>query len=706
MLVAGAFLPLAVKSQNNIKNTYGILPYNGKAVLYSLTKRAVIDSFTVKNGVGTYTPPPEHTNDIVMFSLNQVDPNFAHFMITDPGTITVTTTTDSMIFVTGTVNNDAFFTLDKEMEPLRIRIRKLNREVKALEAPGHENEKKAVQEEITRIASVWWDKQMQFAENSRNLAGLNYVRKCFTRFTPVQMKQVLENYKDLADHSIYKSIKRRYDVEQRTGEGTIPPDFSLPDPSGKMITLSALRNKLLIMDFWASWCKPCRAENPNLRALYEKWKGKGLEIISVSIDAPKDKDKWIQAIKEDGLTWLQVWDHDAKVNKAYGIEAIPRTYLLDSNGRIIAKDLRGEAMTKAVDSILGKNDLAQGYIINGNISGLSDGKIQLMKVYDGSLLDEAQAANGSFTFKKAGAFTGDKVYLTGAGIRRSAPFYLEPGVIKITGSASGPSLVASGTPSNDANNYYLKRVTPIEKRIAEIRAAMKQSVDNKTSERLQRDLSYQYDSLFYPLRKEVARKYNNTILAAEFLSAGTGQLTYADMKELLAGLDPGTPENWYTNRLKNRLEILRKTDFGQLAPDFSLPDTSGKQVSLSSLRGNYVLVDFWASWCGPCRAENQNVLKLYEQYHKSGFTVISVSIDDKRANWVKAIRDDKLPWTHVSSLSGWSCPVANSLGVAYGMSGVPYTLLLDRAGRVIGHNIRGVDLRHKLEDLFKDTTRK
>ncbi len=339
----------------------------------------------------------------------------------------------------------------------------------------------------------------------------------------------------------------------------------------------------------------------------------------------------------------------------------------------------------------------KGYLVQGNINGLPDGLVEMKKAYDGEILDKAESKNGIFVFKKENGFIGDKVYLDAKGLAPRLYFYLEPGIITLTGNEK--LIIAKGTRSNEAHNKYIEMITPVENSINEIRNRMKQPADATAKNNLQQQLSTQYE-LFYSKRKAFAAEHNNTILAAEFLSAGTGQLTYTDMKKMVDGLDPATPENWYTNRLKNRVEVLRKTDFGQIAPDFTLPDTSGKSVSLSDLKGNIVLVDFWASWCAPCREENKNVLKLYERYNKNGFTVISVSIDDNRAKWVKAIRDDKLPWHHVSSLTGWECPVANSLGVAYGMSGVPYTLLLDREGKVIGHNVRGDNLSKKLGELL------
>ena len=141
-------------------------------------------------------------------------------------------------------------------------------------------------------------------------------------------------------------------------------------------------------------------------------------------------------------------------------------------------------------------------------------------------------------------------------------------------------------------------------------------------------------------------------------------------------------------------------DEGQRAPEIGLRTPDGQTIRMADLRGKVVVVDFWASWCAPCRAENKNVAKLYAQYHAAGFDVISVSIDDNREKWEKAIREDQLPWHQVSSLTGWKCPVANRLGVAYGMSGVPYTLLLDREGRVVGHNVRGEHLAAKLKEVL------
>lgn len=136
---------------------------------------------------------------------------------------------------------------------------------------------------------------------------------------------------------------------------------------------------------------------------------------------------------------------------------------------------------------------------------------------------------------------------------------------------------------------------------------------------------------------------------------------------------------------------------GMEAPDIVMQDPQGKTRKLSDLKGKVVLIDFWASWCSPCRKENPNVVKLYNQYHDQGFDIYSVSLDKGKEAWVKAIQDDGLVWeNHVSDLAGWT----SSGGATYGISSVPSTVLLDRQGKVVARNLRGSELENKLKELL------
>ena len=156
-----------------------------------------------------------------------------------------------------------------------------------------------------------------------------------------------------------------------------------------------------------------------------------------------------------------------------------------------------------------------------------------------------------------------------------------------------------------------------------------------------------------------------------------------------------TPAGKYEAGLKLRknLKTLMSLRIGSMAPDFTQPDTAGTQVSLSSLRGKYVFVDFWASWCAPCRAENPNVLKAYNKYKDQNFTVLAVSLDENRKSWLKAIKDDNLPWTQLSDLKGF----ASEAGKLYAVTSIPASYLIDPEGKIIAVNLRGEALELALE---------
>ncbi|MBU2020225.1 MAG: TlpA family protein disulfide reductase [Bacteroidetes bacterium] len=201
----------------------------------------------------------------------------------------------------------------------------------------------------------------------------------------------------------------------------------------------------------------------------------------------------------------------------------------------------------------------------------------------------------------------------------------------------------------------------------------------------------------------IAQNPNSPILlpALTTIDADQDWATYDMVAKQLQFALPGSPtiENAYKTylQMKAQKEEMDFLSAGKIAPDFQETKIDGSTMKLSDLKGKIVLLDFWASWCGPCRQENPNVVRLYEKYKSKGFTVMSVSLDQDRGKWLAAIEKDKLAWpNHVSDLKGWS----SAAGKQYAVRGIPFTVLIDKEGKIIDTKLRGEQLEQELARIF------
>ena len=202
-------------------------------------------------------------------------------------------------------------------------------------------------------------------------------------------------------------------------------------------------------------------------------------------------------------------------------------------------------------------------------------------------------------------------------------------------------------------------------------------------------------------QKTLVKENSNSLVALMILSDLYQQkrIPSNESKKLYQSLSADIQDTPIGKKINEQLEKTSKTDIGEIAPKFSAPNPQGKEVSLEDAMGKITLIDFWASWCKPCRIENPNVVKLYNEYHDDGFNIIGVSLDKSKSKWVKAIKDDQLDWYHISNLKAWSEPIAQK----YGIRSIPKTYLIDDEGKIIAKNLRGGELREKVAELLGDS---
>ncbi|BAV09686.1 Peroxiredoxin [Filimonas lacunae] len=338
---------------------------------------------------------------------------------------------------------------------------------------------------------------------------------------------------------------------------------------------------------------------------------------------------------------------------------------------------------------------AQTVHISANIKGLQQQPVQVF-YYQGKdmKLDSVKTVNDRFEWTGQ-TVEAQRMAMMIAG--KPTYFFVEGGDIAITGHVDSlNSIKITGSPLQDEATAYAVALKAATDKWKPLRAQWAAATDKEEKARLATDLNEKLDSANRKMREDYIAGHPYSVFSMSLVTDCTVMSDYTVVKASYDLLDSSMLQTGEGRRLTDRLALLKRSSYGQQALDFTQKNAAGEPVQFSSFRGKYVLVDFWASWCGPCRAENPNVLKAYERFQEKGFTVLGVSLDDNRERWLKAVEDDKLPWVQLSDLKGWK----NEVSQYYGISGIPSNLLVDPTGKIVGRNLRGEALQAKLAAIF------
>jgi len=602
------------------------------------------------------------------------------------------------------------------------------------------------------------EKEFKVAQEGLRQCYIAFIKEHPRSIVSLQVIKQLDgvNYADAQVYALYqglspqvqespegKRIRGRFEIGMKTSPGAILEDFTSLDTARRPLSLGEVKAQgtVTLVDFWASWCKPCREENPNLRKLYEKFHGKGLNIIAISLD--RSEEAWKNAIRLDSLPWyhvsgLKFWDEP--IVKQFGIQSVPESFLLDSEGRIIGRGLRGDQLHQAVqqalraplDSLQVRSMLKQFRETKDKARKLSiyqqlrDEPVLLNQAYGGLTVAgmQKEIALDLARQGKVHAFRSWAGQMTASAMR---DITIAAGYDTLSKNMKSEdflhiirvpldSLLGEPNWSNEQINLYSKLLdlylrdipqerskdivaymTPLFRAQGNYFPADNIKANNDQPDHFKASRSFRYaKALLHSQEKDQA-------IMVIARAAEAGIFSPKQFKEIEAALSLTGLQQSVERHL-----ALAKANYATKVR--RLLEKNKEPASAAALRQgkkNYVLLDFWGTWCLPCRASHPKLVKIYEEFKGQGLEIVSIAhespgpIEEVKKKWQKGIADDQLTWPQIlnnDGLEGFDAIKEFSIAM------FPTKILLDKDFNQIAV-FQGADSTDKLHQMLEKLLR-
>ena len=517
-------------------------------------------------------------------------------------------------------------------------------------------------------------------------------------------------------------------------------DCELQTPEGKTIRISDYcgKGKYTLLEFWASWCGPCRQDIPHLKEAYKYYHPQGFEMLSISMD--NSKAAWLAAVKREAMDWpqgstLKAFNDD--LSKIYNFNGIPFCILVGPDGKIVERNWRGSVMDAGLVDIYGNHfgdrytQANTSFQINGFIQDheTDDPGHNFYKGWDGKsiylyytkggemVVDSTVISEGEFKFKGELGCQFQKVTVSMQNITHYSreaqyvQFYAEPASMNMLINPldfKKPTIYGSRT--QQAYMEYEESLKDVRDQLEamSVKADQAQGDERETLKEQMVPLRKHYFQRSYEYLKKNPKCNFAPELLMSFVSNEDFVLPFSEKQALYDNMNDEAKKTEMAQRIKQGLDAESKVQPGVMAPTFAKNDVvTGKMVDLTAFRGKYVILDFWATWCVPCRKSNPHMLELYKKYHKKGVEFIFIADDDNNEAKLKAaIKKDGLQKMHhvmrglkILDRKSYKTDRTNDISDKYAVHYIPTKFLIDKEGKIVGR-LDSDELDAKLAEIF------